>query len=137
MSPPPHPPPPSPPPPPSRWSTVDAEGKPPPHPPPPHVGGSPGRANQRFPSSNSVYIVGPNIALHAVTSNWGCFPGGKRAAAVQFLSTQLFFSLLMCAMFCVIIMRATGREAYSFATDGYGIFNVRTNLARAVHTKVG
>ena len=37
--------------------------------------------------------------------------------------------------FCVAI---TDREAYSFTTDGYGIFNVRTNLgACRTHERVG
>ena len=35
---------------------------------------------------------------------------------------------------CVQYFRVSGCEAYSFKTDGYRIFNVRTNLG-AIHTK--
>ena len=43
------------------------------------------------------------------------------------LATQLFFFLFfLCAIFSCF--HTTDFEAYSFATDGYEIFNVRTHL---------
>ena len=38
----------------------------------------------------------------------------------------LLFLFFMCAVFSCF--HTTGCEAYSFTTDGYGIFNVRTNV---------
>ena len=50
------------------------------------------------------------------TGNLCCFPRGKQAAIVW---RYLLFSL--CAMFSCF--HTTGCEAYSFTTNGYGIFN--------------
>ena len=65
------------------------------------------------------------------TGNSRCFSRGKRAATVR--RFQALFSL--CTMFSCFHTNAC--EAYSFTTNGYGIFiNVRTNLA-ACHTHEG
>ena len=40
-------------------------------------------------------------------------------------ASQFFFSLLCAEVSC---LHTTGTEAYSFTTDGYGIFNVRANM---------
>ena len=45
------------------------------------------------------------------------------------------FFCFVCAGFSRF--HTTGCEAYSFTTDGFGIFNVRSNWVRAVHTKGG
>ena len=59
--------------------------------------------------------------------NLGCF---SQAGNGSSLSTVLpsFFLLFphVCAMFCCF--HTTGCEAYSFMSDGYGIFNMRTNV---------
>ena len=51
----------------------------------------------------------------------GCFPRGKRAATVRRYPV-LFLSCVQCFR----VFHTTGCEAYSFTTDGYGIFNMRT-----------
>ena len=63
------------------------------------------------------------------TGNSGCFFWEKRAAIVR-----RFFSFFLCAVFFAFpYHRLWG---LLFSTDGYGIFNVRTNLGVcAVHTK--
>ena len=70
----------------------------------------------------------PNATANAPVGNVGCFPRGKRAAIVRQLPPSLV-SFLLC--FRVSIPPAVRRQAYSFTTDGYGIFNV------AVHTNFG
>ena len=45
-----------------------------------------------------------------------------------------FFFSLLCAVFSCF--HTTGCEAYSFTTDGYRIFNTRTNVG-ACHTHEG
>ena len=62
------------------------------------------------------------------TENLGCFPWGKRAAIVQRYPAFFFFP---CVQFFRVSISPAVRHN-SFTTDGYGIFNVRTNL---VHTK--
>ena len=62
-----------------------------------------------------------------------CFPQEKRAGIVQ-TATQLISPFFLCAMFSCFYI--TGCEAYTFTTDGYGIFNVRTDLG-ACHTHQG
>ena len=64
-------------------------------------------------------------ALHMNIMNWmqctgnsGCFPRGNWAAIVWW---PYFF-------FCVQCFDTTGCDAYSFTTDGYGIFNMRKNV---------
>ena len=65
------------------------------------------------------------------TENSGCFPQGK-ASSLSTALPNFFFHL--CAMFSCFY--TTGCEMYSFTTDGYVIFNVRTAQiwVRAVHT---
>ena len=58
------------------------------------------------------------------TGNSGCFLRGKRAATVRRYPA---FSLSLYAVFSCFY--TTGFVAYSFTTDRYGIFNVRTNLS--------
>ena len=58
------------------------------------------------------------------TGNLGCFSQGKLAAIARCYAALGFFPLW--AMF--LCLHTTGSEAYSFTTDRYGIFNVRTNL---------
>ena len=60
------------------------------------------------------------------TGNSGCFPFGK---------ANSHSTALPCFVFCFLPVSATlscfhttGCGAYSFTTDGYGIFNVRTHL---------
>ena len=60
----------------------------------------------------------------------GCFPWGKRAAIVRRYPA---FSPPLYAVFSCF--HTTGCEAYSFATDRYGIFNVCTTFVFAIHTK--
>ena len=57
------------------------------------------------------------------TGNSGWFPLGKRAA-IERRYPDLFYFL--CAVFSYF--HTTGCEAYSFTTDGYGNFNMRTNV---------
>ena len=54
------------------------------------------------------------------TGNSGCFPLGKRAAIVRRYLTFLFTLHAVFSCFHT--------EAYSFTTDGYGIFNMRINV---------
>ena len=64
------------------------------------------------------------------------FPQGKRAAIVRRYQAFVFFFFSLCAEFSYF--HTTGCGTYPFATDGYGIFNVRKkNWVRAVHTKGG
>ena len=56
--------------------------------------------------------------------NLGRFPRWK-AAATESRYPTLITSLVCAAFLCD---HTTGCKAYSFTTDGYGIFNVRTNL---------
>ena len=57
------------------------------------------------------------------TDNSGCLPWGKREGTVRRYPAGFCFP---CAVF--MCFRTSGCEAYSFTTDGYGIFNVRTHL---------
>ena len=56
------------------------------------------------------------------TGNSDCFPRGKRAPIVRW-AIQLPPPPLVFSCF-----HTTVCEAYSFKTDGYGIFNVRTHV---------
>ena len=64
--------------------------------------------------------------------NPGCFPRGKRATIARRYIASFFggegggVGVLCAACLCV---HATGYEADSFTTDGYGIFNVSTHLS--------
>ena len=60
------------------------------------------------------------------TDNLGCFPRKSKRGA-----TQLFF-LFSCVQCFLSCFWPTGCEAYSFTTDGYGIFTVRTHLGARV-----
>ena len=69
------------------------------------------------------------------TGNSGCCPLGKLAAIVQRYSTVFVFPCVQCFRQC---FHTTGGEAYSFTTDGYGIFKMRTYLgACRAHEGVG
>ena len=57
-------------------------------------------------------------------------PRGKLAVIVRRYITQLFSFFFLCAVFSSF--HTIGCEAYSFTTDGYGIFKVRTHLFRCV-----
>ena len=52
----------------------------------------------------------------------GCFPCGKPAATARRYpaSSCFLFTVFSC-------LHTTGCESYSFTTDGYGIFNMRTH----------
>ena len=69
------------------------------------------------------------------TGNVHCFLQGKRAAILRLYPAGFF---MRAAVSC---LHTTGCEAYSFTTDGYGIFNVRTCIyylgVCRVHTKEG
>ena len=51
---------------------------------------------------------------------------GKATIVVRRKTASFFCSFPLCAVFSCF--HTTDCEAYSFRTDGYGIFNVRTNL---------
>ena len=55
--------------------------------------------------------------------NSGCFPWGKASSHSTALPN--FCSTIHAVFPC---FHSTGYEAYSFTTDGYEIFNVRTNV---------
>ena len=57
------------------------------------------------------------------TGNSGYYPRGMRAAIVRRYPASFF---PLCAEF--VCFRTTGCEDYSFTTDGYRIFNVRTHV---------
>ena len=59
------------------------------------------------------------------TGNLGCFPRWKRAAIVRCYPAFFLLFFLYAVFLC---FHTTGYESYPFTTDGYGIFNVRTNL---------
>ena len=62
--------------------------------------------------------------------NSGCFPQGKPGATVELPNLNQITSPVYAVLLCD---HTTSCEAYSFTTDGYGIFNVRTILG-AYHT---
>ena len=68
------------------------------------------------------------------TGNSGCFPRGKHAAIVR--RSLAFFGLFSCVQSFRVSIPPTVR-AYFFTTDGYGIFNVRTNLGAYPYTPKG
>ena len=85
----------------------------------------PGESSPKF----LVHCNGTGHYLIQCTGNSGCFSQGKASSHSTALYTQLFFLLFfffLCAVFSCF--HSTGCEAYSFTTDGYGIFNVRKNL---------
>ena len=65
------------------------------------------------------------------TDNLGWFPKGKSAAVVRHYPAFCVF--LLCTVFSCL--HTTGCEAYSFATDGYGILTCVQMWVRAIHTK--
>ena len=88
----------------------------------------------RYILGRAVNIIGAYIRPWAYNShacpmqcvwNSGCFPWGKRAAIVQCYPASATTTLPLCAVFSCF--HTTDCEA-SFTTDGYGIFNVHTNL---------
>ena len=83
-----------------------------------------------WPCTKKTYMVGLVGSIRSVvfvpmqcTRNSGCFPRGKRAATVRRYPAFVFPLCAVCSCF-----HTTGCQAYSFTTDGYGIFNVCTNL---------
>ena len=65
--------------------------------------------------------------------NSGCFPRGGKQADIGALLPSFVFFFLLAAFSCFYTI---SREAYSFTTDGHGIFKVRTNLGAChIHTK--
>ena len=58
--------------------------------------------------------------------------GGKKQP--WYAAIQLFPP---CVQYVFSCFDTTGCEAYSFTTDGYGIFNVHTNLFRVPYTRRG
>ena len=61
---------------------------------------------------------------------------GKRAVIVR--ATQLFFLFfLFCCLLCFRVAIPPAGEACSFTTDGYDIFNVRTNLGACRAHEIG
>ena len=70
-----------------------------------------------------------------ILGNSGHFSRGNKASCVRVAlpnPTSRVSAVFVCD-------HTTGCESYSFTTDGYGIFNVRTNLGtcRTRHTKGG
>ena len=57
--------------------------------------------------------------------NSSCFLQGKRAAMAR-RYPALLWGFFLCEVFSCF--HTTGYDAYSFTTDGYGIFNVRTDV---------
>ena len=63
---------------------------------------------------------------NARQNNSGCFPHEKANSHSTALPSFFGLSLLLCAV--CSCFHTTDCDAYSFTTDGYGIFNVRTHL---------
>ena len=79
------------------------------------------------------FLVSGN-AMHGEKS--GCLPRGKRAAIERRYPTSFFLPVCKVCGFRVSIPLAVSEaKAYSFATGGYGIFNMRTNWVCVPYTR--